>query len=314
MRLSPGARVGPYEIIAPLGSGGMGEVYRARDTRLAREVALKIVTGATKLDAEWIQRFEQEAKLAGSLSHPNLVVVHDVGTEDGAPFLVTELLQGESLRERLRHGRIPLRTVLEIATQVAEGLAAAHVRGIVHRDIKPENIFVTSEGRAKVLDFGIAKLTKPRPVEGTRNLLDTTLTPDTRPGTVIGTPGYMSPEQVAGRPRRRPDRHLQSRGGPPRDAREVPGPSRDRASSRAGTPSSNPSPLRCPTRYRRGSTASSVAAWRRNLGGDSSPPRTSPLLWLLRRSRRPEPHGRSSRQARAPDGRVSGCSLAPWRF
>ena len=144
MRLSPGARVGPYEIVAPLGSGGMGEVYRARDTRLGREVALKIVTGATKLDAEWIQRFEQEAKLAGSLSHPNLVVVHDVGTEDGSPFLVTELLQGESLRERLRRGRLPLRTALEIATQIAEGLAAAHVRGIVHRDIKPENIFVTS--------------------------------------------------------------------------------------------------------------------------------------------------------------------------
>jgi len=200
VRLSPGARVGPYEIIAPLGSGGMGEVYRARDTRLARDVALKIVTGATKLDAEWIQRFEQEAKLAGSLSHPNLVVVHDVGTENGAPFLVTELLQGESLRERLRHGRIPLRTALEIATQVAEGLAAAHVRGVVHRDIKPENIFVTSEGRTKVLDFGIAKLTRPRPIEGTRNLLDTTLTPDTRPGTVIGTPGYMSPEQVRGDP------------------------------------------------------------------------------------------------------------------
>jgi len=178
----------------------MGEVYRARDTRLGREVALKIVTGATKLDAEWIQRFEQEAKLAGSLSHPNLVVVHDVGTEDGSPFLVTELLQGESLRERLRRGRLPLRTALEIATQIAEGLAAAHVRGIVHRDIKPENIFVTSEGRAKVLDFGIAKLTRPRPIEGTRNLLDTTLTPDTRPGTVIGTPGYMSPEQVRGDP------------------------------------------------------------------------------------------------------------------
>jgi eukaryotic-like serine/threonine-protein kinase len=181
----------------------MGEVYRARDTRLGRDVALKIVTAATRLDAEWIQRFEQEAKLAGSLSHPNLVVVHDVGTEDGAPFLVTELLPGESLRERLRHGRIPLRSALEIATQVAEGLAAAHVRGVVHRDIKPENIFVTSEGRAKVLDFGIAKLTKPRPVEGTRNLLDTTLTPDsigTRPGTVIGTPGYMSPEQVRGDP------------------------------------------------------------------------------------------------------------------
>ena len=201
MRLSPGARVGPYEILATLGSGGMGEVYRARDTRLGREVALKIVTAATKLEPEWIQRFEQEARLAGSLSHPNLVVVHDVGTEDGAPFLVTELLQGESLRERLRRGRIPLRTTLDVATQIAEGLAAAHARGVVHRDIKPENIFLTAEGRAKLLDFGIAKLARPPPVEGTRNLLDTTLTPEsfgTRPGTIIGTPGYMSPEQVRG--------------------------------------------------------------------------------------------------------------------
>jgi hypothetical protein len=181
----------------------MGEVYRARDTRLGREVALKIISDGAVLDAERLQRFEQEARLAGSLNHPNLVVVFDVGSDDGAPFLVTELLEGESLRHRLTRGRLPLRTALELGVQMAEGLAAAHARGIVHRDVKPENVFLTSGGRAKLLDFGIAKLTAPRAIEGTRNLLDTTLTPEglgTRPGAVLGTPGYMSPEQVRGEP------------------------------------------------------------------------------------------------------------------
>jgi Tol biopolymer transport system component len=181
----------------------MGEVYRARDTRLGREVALKVISDGAALDAERLQRFEQEARLAGSLNHPNLVVVYDVGSEGGAPFLVTELLEGESLRHRLSRGRLPLRTVLELGQQIAEGLAAAHARGVVHRDVKPENVFLTSGGRAKLLDFGIAKLTAPRGIEGTRNLLDTTLTPEalgTRPGAVLGTPGYMSPEQVRGDP------------------------------------------------------------------------------------------------------------------
>ena len=203
MRLSAGARVGPYEVIAPLGAGGMGEVYRARDTRLGREVALKVLIDGSALDPERLQRFEQEARLAGSLNHPNLVVVHDVGNSEGAPFLITELLQGESLRQRLSRGRLPVRTALDVAAQIAEGLAAAHARGVVHRDIKPENVFLTPEGRAKVLDFGIAKLTSPSMVEGTRNLLDTTLTPEgigTRPGAVLGTAGYMSPEQVRGEP------------------------------------------------------------------------------------------------------------------
>jgi len=189
VRLSAGARVGPYEVIGPLGAGGMGEVYRARDTRLGREVALKILPDGASLESERLERFEQEARLAGSLNHPNLVVVHDVGAKDGAPFLVTELLEGESLRHRLSRGRLPLRSALDLAAQIADGLAAAHARGIVHRDIKPENIFVTPGGRAKLLDFGIAKLTSPRPVEGTRrNLLDTTR-----------------------RPRRRQDGHLQPR-------------------------------------------------------------------------------------------------------
>jgi hypothetical protein len=181
----------------------MGEVYRARDTRLGREVALKVISDGSALDPERLQRFEQEARVAGSLNHPNLVVVYDVGSEGGAPFLVTELLEGESLRHRLSRGRMPLRTALELGVQIAEGLAAAHARGVVHRDVKPENVFLTSGGRAKLLDFGIAKLTAPRAIEGTRNLLDTTLTPEglgTRPGAVLGTPGYMSPEQVRGDP------------------------------------------------------------------------------------------------------------------
>jgi protein-disulfide isomerase len=181
----------------------MGEVYRARDTRLGREVALKVISDGAVLDSERLQRFEQEARLAGSLNHPNLVVVHDVGTDGGAPFLVTELLEGESLRQRLSRGRLPLRTAMELGVQVAEGLAAAHSRGVVHRDVKPENVFLTSGGRAKLLDFGIAKLTAPRAIDGTRNLLDTTLTPEglgTRPGAVLGSPGYMSPEQVRGEP------------------------------------------------------------------------------------------------------------------
>jgi len=203
VRLTAGARVGPYEVLAALGAGGMGEVYRARDTRLGREVALKVISDGAALDPERLQRFEQEARLAGSLNHPNLVVVHDVGSEGGAPFLVTELLEGESLRHRLSRGRLPLKTALELGVQIAEGLAAAHARGIVHRDVKPENVFLTSGGRAKLLDFGIAKLTAPRSIEGTRNLLDTTLTPEglgTQPGAVLGTPGYMSPEQVRGDP------------------------------------------------------------------------------------------------------------------
>src|SRR5262249_43666536 len=180
----------------------MGEVYRARDTRLGREVAVKVISDGA-IDPERLQRFEQEARLAGSLNHPNLVVVFDVGSEGGHPFLVTELLEGESLRHRFSRRLLPLRTALELGAQIAEGLAAAHARGVVHRDVKPENIFVTSGGRAKLLDFGIAKLTAPRAIEGTRNLLDTTLTPEglgTRPGAVLGTPGYMSPEQVRGEP------------------------------------------------------------------------------------------------------------------
>src|SRR4030095_6073162 len=140
MRLTPGARLGPYEVLSVLGTGGMAEVYRDRDTRLGREVPLKVVNEALAGDPELVRRFEQEARLAGSLNHPNLVAVHDLGLHEGAPYFITELLQGESLRHRCARGRIPLRSPLEWAAQLARGLAAAHARGIVHRDVKPDNV------------------------------------------------------------------------------------------------------------------------------------------------------------------------------
>jgi eukaryotic-like serine/threonine-protein kinase len=201
MRLTPGARLGPYEVLSVLGTGGMAEVYRARDTRLGREVALKVVNEALAGDPELLRRFEQEARLAGSLNHPNLVAVHDLGLHDGAPYFITELLQGESLRQRLSRGRIPLQAALEWGAQLARGLAAAHARGIVHRDVKPENIFVTSDGQVKLLDFGIAKLAEAVRDKGPHGLMDVTVTPTgdvTRTGSVLGTPGYMSPQQVRG--------------------------------------------------------------------------------------------------------------------
>jgi len=201
VRLTPGARLGPYEVLCVLGTGGMAEVYRVRDTRLGRDVALKVVTEALAGDPELVRRFEQEARLAGSLNHPNLVAVHDLGLHDGAPYFITELLQGESLRQRLSCGRIPLQAALEWGAQLARGLAAAHARGIVHRDVKPENIFVTSDGHVKLLDFGIAKLAEAVRDKGPHGLMDVTVTPTgsaTRTGSVLGTPGYMSPEQVRG--------------------------------------------------------------------------------------------------------------------
>ena len=202
MRLTKGTRVGPYEVLSALGSGGMAEVYRARDTRLGRDIALKVVNEALAADPDLVRRFDQEARLAGSLNHPNLVAVYDVGLHDGVPFFVTELLNGESLRQRLGAGRIPLDRALDWAGQLAEGLAAAHARGIVHRDVKPENAFVTTDGHVKLLDFGIAKLAQAQhQPAASRGLLDETITPDgheTRTGAIIGTPAYMSPEQVQG--------------------------------------------------------------------------------------------------------------------
>ena len=197
MTLSAGTRLGPYEILSPLGAGGMGEVYRARDPRLGRDVAIKVLPPAFSSDADRLKRFEQEARAAGVLNHPNITAVHDLGTNpsDGAPYVVHELLEGETLRSELASGRFSPRKAIDYAVQIAQGLAAAHEKGIVHRDLKPENVFVTREGRVKILDFGLAKLTQ---AEGTGNA--TNLPTATEPGVVMGTLGYMSPEQVKAKP------------------------------------------------------------------------------------------------------------------
>jgi eukaryotic-like serine/threonine-protein kinase len=181
----------------------MAEVYRAKDTRLGRDVAIKVVSEALGTDGAFLERFEREAKLAGSLNHPNVVALHDVGFHDGKPYFVTELLQGETLRERLAKGPIPLPKALEWAAQMAQGLAAAHERGIVHRDLKPENVFITRDGHVKLLDFGIAKLVEAAQAATPHGLMDPTVSPSgssTGTGMVLGTPGYMSPEQVRGDP------------------------------------------------------------------------------------------------------------------
>src|SRR5260370_38636742 len=160
-----GMRWGPYEIRAPLGAGGMGEVHRGRDPRLMREVAIKLLSAALGADPELLRRFEQEARTAGALNHPNLLVVFDVGSHEGRPYLVCELLEGETLAKRLAGGPLPPRKAIEYATQIARGLAAAHAKGIVHRDLKPENLFITRAGQVKILDFGLAKLTQPAPTD-----------------------------------------------------------------------------------------------------------------------------------------------------
>lgn len=196
MSLEPGQKLGPYELLAPLGAGGMGQVFRARDTRLGRDVALKLLPTATADDPDRIRRFEQEARAASSIEHPAVLTIHDVGVDRGVRYLVTELLEGETLRRRLERGSIPPAELISIARQLADGLAAAHARGVVHRDLKPENLFLTQDGRLKILDFGIARLLPltPAPVDGTVSDAGTS------PGTILGTAGYMSPEQVRGLP------------------------------------------------------------------------------------------------------------------
>jgi eukaryotic-like serine/threonine-protein kinase len=196
MALSSGTKLGPYEILSPLGEGGMGEVYRARDSRLGREVAIKVLPSSLSRDPDRLRRFEQEARAASALNHPNILAVYDVGMHDGAPYLVTELLEGATLRDRLRDGALPPRKAVECAVQIAQGLAAAHDKGIVHRDLKPENVFVCRDGRAKILDFGLAKLIAPEPSDDTVTKLE--LDNQTEAGVVMGTAGYMSPEQVRG--------------------------------------------------------------------------------------------------------------------
>ena len=194
MTLASGTRLGPYEILSPLGAGGMGEVYKAKDTRLDRSVAVKVLPQLLATDREALSRFEREAKAVAALNHPNILSLHDFGKEGDTAFAVTELLEGESLRQRLDNGPIPRRRAVEYAIQIAKGLAAAHEKGIVHRDLKPENLFVTKDGRVKILDFGLAKVVVR---ETTQTSAPTTA--GTEPGTVMGTVGYMSPEQVLGR-------------------------------------------------------------------------------------------------------------------
>ncbi len=197
MALTTGTRLGPYEIVAGIGAGGMGEVYRARDTRLGREVAVKVLPAALAHDPDRVRRFEQEARAAGALNHPNILTIYDVGAHQGSPYLVCELLEGQTLRERLSGGALGSRKAIDYAQQTALGLAAAHHKGIVHRDLKPENLFVTRDGRVKILDFGLAKLTHPEPAAGSGSQAPTLATD---PGVVLGTAGYMSPEQVRGEP------------------------------------------------------------------------------------------------------------------
>ena len=194
MPLSPRQVVDQYEILSPLGSGGMGEVYRARDLRLNRDVAIKVMPGLVSADPDRLRRFEQEARAAAALNHPNILAVYQMGTFEGAPYLVSELLEGETLRERLNRGPLPVRKVIDYGAQIARGLAAAQEKGIVHRDLKPENLFLTKDGQAKILDFGLARLIQPREADLGKPAHEA----QTVAGMVLGTVGYMSPEQVRG--------------------------------------------------------------------------------------------------------------------
>src|SRR5262245_53240707 len=220
MALSPGTRLGPYEILSVIGVGGMGEVYRARDTRLGRDVALKVLPASASTDPDRVRRFEQEARAAATLSHPNILAVYDIGSHGDTLFIVSELLEGETLRTRLSKGQadavaspgpasqMPLAAVsrgglsvrrsTEFAIQIANGLAAAHEKAIVPRDLKPDNVFITSHGHVKILDFGLAKLTQVDVALAGGSQLPTT-PPTTQPGFVLGTMGYMAPEQLRGR-------------------------------------------------------------------------------------------------------------------
>ncbi len=197
MTLAVGARLGPYEIVSSLGAGGMGEVYRARDTRLGREVAIKVLPAKFAADPERLLRFEQEAHAVAALNHPNIVALYDVGSHEEAPFVVTELLEGETLKDRLAGGPLSPRTAVEIGVQIAQGLSVAHAKGVVHRDVKPANVFVTGDGVVKILDFGLAKLVR---AEEAASPEGTTVDrgPRTESGTVLGTMGYISPEQLRG--------------------------------------------------------------------------------------------------------------------
>src|SRR5437588_422102 len=194
--ISTNRTIAQYTIVSKIGEGGMGEVYRARDTKLGRDVAIKVLPAAFSADAERLRRFEQEAQSAGALNHPNILSIFHIGTHDGAPYIVSELLEGETLRDRMAGAALAQRKAIDYGLQIAKGLAAAHEKGIVHRDIKPDNIFITNDGHVKILDFGLAKLTSA--AHGTSQTEVPTRKVNTDPGTVMGTMGYMSPEQLKG--------------------------------------------------------------------------------------------------------------------
>src|SRR5258706_8045305 len=196
MTITSGSRLGPYEILSPIGAGGMGEVYRARDARLGREVAIKVLPESLARDPDALARFQREARAVAALSHPNILSIFDLGTHDGIDFVVMELLEGNTLRDSLDSGALPQGRAIDLALQIAKGLSAAHEKGIVHRDLKPENLFVSRDGHLKILDFGLAKRTERAAAESATDA--PTLDQATEAGTVLGTVGYMSPEQVRG--------------------------------------------------------------------------------------------------------------------
>src|SRR6267142_1350415 len=203
--IPPGTNLGPYAIQTLLGAGGMGEVYRARDSRLQRDVAVKVLPGALAQDKDRLKRFEREARAAGQLNHPNIMAVHDIGSTEanggGLPYIVCELLEGTTLRTKLAAGPIPPRKAIQYATQVARGLAAAHAKGIAHRDLKPENLMILAGDHVKILDFGLAKLLRPDPgATGTDDDSGPIAGTLTMTGEIFGTPSYMSPEQVRDQP------------------------------------------------------------------------------------------------------------------
>ncbi len=198
MSLLRGTRIGPFEILDPLGSGGMGEVYRARDVRLDRDVAIKVLPEHLTTDSSALKRFQREAKAVAALSHPNIMEIHDVGTDQGITYAVMELLQGETLRVRIAQGPLPRKKAIEIAIAIADGLGAAHEKGVIHRDLKPENIFLTSDGRVKILDFGLARSAAGFPFPGQESTQAPTNSLESEQGVIRGTVPYMSPEQVRG--------------------------------------------------------------------------------------------------------------------
>ena len=193
-----GRQLGPYSVLEKLGEGGMGEVYAAEDTRLKRQVAIKVLPAAVANDPARLARFEQEALAAAALNHPNILVVHDIGKDNGRAYVVAELLEGKTLRDVINEGTPAVGKAIDYATQIAQGLAAAHARGILHRDLKPENLFVTADGRVKILDFGLAKIVDSFTARG--GATETRVAVGTEPGMVVGTVGYMAPEQVRGDP------------------------------------------------------------------------------------------------------------------